>query len=113
MENEHSVMALSLEVNCPICFEDFRSKTFSELDSCNHTMCGVCFQSLIKYSNKCPLCAQVFNSCRYKEGDSTVSEYFITEMELDDINNHKLSFYKGKTLPFINKRRKFRVLQSR
>jgi hypothetical protein len=93
MEAGISLMTM-YELNCPICLEDCNAKTLSELNSCSHFLCEDCFKDLIKYSNKCPLCAQIFSSCKYKERDNYLYEYFIGEVDLNNINKHMMSLYK-------------------
>jgi hypothetical protein len=46
---------------CPICLDDLYTKeTFSEIDPCRHVLCELCFNDLIRFSRKCPLCSSAF-----------------------------------------------------
>jgi hypothetical protein len=84
-------------IPCPICFEDINNdKIFSEINSCNHILCEICFKQLINYSNNCPLCSKIFTSCKYKKDQNTiVEEYILNERDLTNVKQQKESFFKG------------------
>ncbi len=97
MENILTTMNLIIQENsnCPICLEQIESQIISELSSCRHIMCEPCFKNMINFSNKCPLCLKDFVSCFYKNGSDVLSEYFITDSEMERISLQKNSVYHG------------------
>jgi hypothetical protein len=81
--------------NCPICLEQIESQIISELSSCFHVMCEPCFKNMINFTNKCPLCLKIFTSCFYKDGSLILSEYFVTEKDMQNILDQRNSIYHG------------------
>lgn len=82
-------------INCPICLECIDSQIISELSSCLHIICEPCFKNMLNFSNKCPLCLKVFTSCFYKENSLFLSEYTLTEKDLQNIMGFRNSIYHG------------------
>src|SRR5690349_17940353 len=82
---------------CPICLEHIENETkFAELNTCKHTVCEPCFKSLISYSDKCPLCAKNFLSCKLKSSIvENNTEYHLNSGDLEKIKGHKNSFSQG------------------
>jgi hypothetical protein len=105
---ETAFSELALNKDCPICLEEMNSKVISVLN-CSHIICEACFKSMINFSNKCPLCLKVFTSCLNKEGSVTLSEFLVTEMELDKITQQRNSVYMGIILNYNSQRKALNV----
>ncbi len=96
MEASLQELTLSLDMNCPICLEEMQQKQMiSVLDSCSHKLCEECFKTMINFSNKCPLCLKIFNSCVFRKGKSNVTEFQLTEKELNLIQANRNSLVNG------------------
>jgi len=48
------------ELDCPVCFLKMESRHVG--DNCDHALCGICFQTIIQTSDKCPICRESLSS---------------------------------------------------
>lgn len=91
-------LTVGLNKTCPVCLEELGLGITSELDTCSHSLCEACFNIHVDFSNKCPLCSQVFKGCSFKSGSSVISTFVLTEENILKREKNRRSLSEGSKL---------------
>jgi ariadne-1 len=94
-----------LEMECPVCFEDFQGQEMMALESCKHFFCKGCWRNYLHVSiDDGPSCLNV--TCLYKSCKFVVNEKIVNQT-VDPKRKEKYTKYLSKSFIDDNPRIKY------